>query len=137
MSKLGGKIAIVTGGASGGWPYSRRWAHSSALIGRVGRLGDVARLVLCLASDEFSLMTGRTLFIDGGMRPKKYAELFGYFCLLAGEQAQARREQARRQVNDLRALPQGLAQLAIGEPRSGHQQCCLPPWLLHTNLLPS
>jgi hypothetical protein len=80
-------------------------------------------------------MTGRTLFINGGTSLKKYPELFGHSFLLAGEQAQARREQARRQVNDLRALPKGLTQLAIGEPYSGRQQRCLPPWLLHTNLL--
>jgi hypothetical protein len=82
-------------------------------------------------------MIGRMLFMDGGMSLKKYPELFGHFRLLAGEQAEARREQARRQVDDLRALPQGLAQLAIGESSDGHQQRYLPPWLLHTSLLPS
>ncbi len=58
-----------------------------APIGRVGEPEDVARLALYLASDESSLMTGQTLFIDGGMSLKKYPELFSYFRLMAGEQA--------------------------------------------------
>ncbi len=56
-------------------------------IGRVGEPEDVARLAVYLASDESSLMTGQTLFIDGGMSLKKYPELFSFFRLMAGEQA--------------------------------------------------
>jgi len=52
--------------------------------GRVGETADVARLALYLASDESSLMTGQTLFIDGGTTLKKYPELFSYFRLMGG-----------------------------------------------------
>jgi len=62
------------------------FVHESP-IGRVGEPEDIARLALYLASDESSLMTGQTLFIDGGASLKKYPELFSYFRLLAGEQA--------------------------------------------------
>jgi len=57
---------------------------SEAPIGRVGEPEDVARLALYLASDESSLMTGQTLFIDGGATLKKYPELFSYFRLMGG-----------------------------------------------------
>jgi len=57
-----------------------------APIGRVGEPEDVARLAVYLASDESSLMTGQTLFIDGGGSLKKYPELFSYFRLVGGEQ---------------------------------------------------
>jgi NAD(P)-dependent dehydrogenase (short-subunit alcohol dehydrogenase family) len=52
-----------------------------APIGRVGEPEDIARLAVYLASDESSLMSGQTLFIDGGMSLKKYPELFSYFHL--------------------------------------------------------
>ena len=55
-----------------------------APIGRIGEPEDVARLALYLASDESSLMTGQTVFIDGGTTLKKYAELFSYFRLMGG-----------------------------------------------------
>ncbi len=55
-----------------------------APIGRVGEPEDVARLALYLASDESSLMTGQTLFSDGGATLKKYPELFSYFRLMGG-----------------------------------------------------
>jgi len=50
-------------------------------IGRVGEPEDVARLAVYLASDESSLMTGQTIFIDGGTTLKKYPELFSFFHL--------------------------------------------------------
>ncbi len=50
-----------------------------APIGRAGEPDDVARLALFLASDESTLMTGQTLFLDGGADLKKYPELFGFF----------------------------------------------------------
>ena len=56
-----------------------------APIGRAGEPEDIARLALYLASDGSSLMTGQTLFVDGGASLKKYPELFSYFRLLAGE----------------------------------------------------
>jgi len=55
-----------------------------APIGRVGEPEDVARLAVYLASDESSLMTGQTLFIDGGTTLKKYPELFSYLSLIGG-----------------------------------------------------
>lgn len=50
-----------------------------APIGRVGEPEDIAQLALYLGSDASSLMTGQTLYIDGGASLKKYPELFGFF----------------------------------------------------------
>ncbi len=46
-------------------------------MGRAGEPEDVANLAVYLAGDESSLMTGQTLYIDGGQSLKKYPELFG------------------------------------------------------------
>jgi hypothetical protein len=81
---------------------------------------SVARLALWLASGESLGMTGRTVLIDGGASLKKCAQLFSHSRLLAGGQAQARRKQTGCQVNHPRALPQGLAQLAISEPYNNY-----------------
>jgi NAD(P)-dependent dehydrogenase (short-subunit alcohol dehydrogenase family) len=48
-------------------------------MGRAGEPEDVAGLALYLAGDASSLMTGQTLYIDGGQSLKKYPELFGAF----------------------------------------------------------
>jgi len=48
-------------------------------MGRAGEPEDVARLAVYLASDASSLMTGQTLYIDGGQSLKKYPELFPAF----------------------------------------------------------
>ncbi len=53
-------------------------------MGRVGETEDVARLAVYLASDESSLMSGQTLYIDGGTTLKKYPELFSFLNLMAG-----------------------------------------------------
>ena len=50
-----------------------------APMGRAGEPDDVAKLAVYLASDDSSLMTGQTLYIDGGASLKKYPELFGFF----------------------------------------------------------
>lgn len=50
-----------------------------APIGRVGEPVDVARLAVYLASDDASLMTGQTLYIDGGASLNKYPTLFSFF----------------------------------------------------------
>lgn len=50
-----------------------------APIGRAGEPEDVAKLATYLASDDSTLMTGQTLYIDGGASLKKYPELFGFF----------------------------------------------------------
>jgi NAD(P)-dependent dehydrogenase (short-subunit alcohol dehydrogenase family) len=50
-----------------------------APIGRAGEPEDVARLALYLASDDSSLMTGQTLYLDGGASLNKYPELFRFF----------------------------------------------------------
>jgi NAD(P)-dependent dehydrogenase (short-subunit alcohol dehydrogenase family) len=48
-------------------------------MGRAGEPQDVAELAVYLASDASTLMTGQTLYIDGGQSLKKYPELFGTF----------------------------------------------------------
>ncbi len=55
-----------------------------APMGRAGEPEDVAKLAVYLASDDSSLMTGQTLYIDGGASLKKYPELFGFFGVLPG-----------------------------------------------------
>ncbi len=50
-----------------------------APIGRAGEPEDVAKLAVYLASDDSSLMTGQTLYIDGGASLNKYPELFSFF----------------------------------------------------------
>jgi 3-oxoacyl-[acyl-carrier protein] reductase len=50
-----------------------------APIGRPGEPEDIAALALYLASDESTLMTGQTLYIDGGASLNKYPELFKFF----------------------------------------------------------
>ena len=54
-----------------------------APIGRAGEPEDIAKLLVYLASDESTLMTGQTLYIDGGASLKKYPELFGFFGVTA------------------------------------------------------
>jgi len=49
-----------------------------APIGRAGEPEDIARLLVYLGSDESTLMTGQTLYIDGGQSLKKYPELFNF-----------------------------------------------------------
>lgn len=53
-------------------------------MGRAGEPADVAGLALYLASDASSLMTGQTLYIDGGASLKKYPELFSLFGVVYG-----------------------------------------------------
>jgi NAD(P)-dependent dehydrogenase (short-subunit alcohol dehydrogenase family) len=48
-------------------------------MGRAGQPEDVAQLAVYLASDASTLMTGQTLYIDGGESLKKYPELFDSF----------------------------------------------------------
>ena len=50
-----------------------------APVGRAGEPADVAGLALYLASDESALMSGQTLYIDGGASLNKYPELFRFF----------------------------------------------------------
>jgi NAD(P)-dependent dehydrogenase (short-subunit alcohol dehydrogenase family) len=50
-----------------------------APIGRAGEPEDIAKLLVYLGSDESSLMTGQTLYIDGGASINKYPELFKFF----------------------------------------------------------
>ncbi|WP_322796697.1 SDR family NAD(P)-dependent oxidoreductase [Tepidiforma sp.] len=52
---------------------------AEAPVGRAGEPEDVAGLAVYLAGDVSSLMTGQTLYIDGGASLKKYPELFRYF----------------------------------------------------------
>jgi NAD(P)-dependent dehydrogenase (short-subunit alcohol dehydrogenase family) len=50
-----------------------------APLGRAGEPEDIANLALYLASEESTLMTGQTLYIDGGASVNKYPELFRLF----------------------------------------------------------
>ena len=52
---------------------------AEAPLGRAGEPEDIAKLAVFLASDDSSLMTGQTLYADGGASLKKYPELFGFF----------------------------------------------------------
>ena len=52
---------------------------NEAPIGRIGEPADIAELALYLASDASSLMTGQTLFIDGGANINRYPPLFDFF----------------------------------------------------------
>ena len=45
------------------------WAESHP-IGRIGQPEDIARVVLFLASDDASFMTGSWVNVDGGMMAK-------------------------------------------------------------------
>lgn len=51
---------------------------AEAPIGRAGEPDDIAKLAVYLGSDDASLMTGQTLYIDGGASLKKYPELFSF-----------------------------------------------------------
>ena len=44
----------------------REWMLSNIPLNRIGQPRDVANVVLFLASDESSYMTGSIVFVDGG-----------------------------------------------------------------------
>ncbi|MCA9825615.1 MAG: SDR family oxidoreductase, partial [Dehalococcoidia bacterium] len=46
--------------------------------GRVGEPQDVAALATFLASDAASLMSGQTLYLDGGASINRYPPLFDF-----------------------------------------------------------
>lgn len=50
-----------------------------APMGRAGAPEDVAKLAVFLASDDSSLMSGQTLYLDGGASINKYPPLFDFF----------------------------------------------------------
>jgi len=49
-----------------------------APLGRAGTPEDVANLLVYLASDDSTLMTGQTLYLDGGASINKYPPLFDF-----------------------------------------------------------
>ncbi len=53
-------------------------------LGRAGEPEEVAELAVYLASPVSALMTGQTLYIDGGASLKKYPELFSLFAGVSG-----------------------------------------------------
>jgi len=64
--RLAGKVALITGGASGqGRAAALRYIDSHP-IGRVGTPEDIVHLAVYLASDESSWVTGSIFTIDGG-----------------------------------------------------------------------
>ena len=60
---------IKTGINRAAWDTPQGVASLLQLIpyGRVGRVGDVAKAAVWLASDESDYVTGATLYVDGGM----------------------------------------------------------------------
>jgi NAD(P)-dependent dehydrogenase (short-subunit alcohol dehydrogenase family) len=52
-----------------------------APIGRAGEPEDIASLIVYLASDESTFMTGQALYIERGLSLNKYPELFKLFGL--------------------------------------------------------
>jgi NAD(P)-dependent dehydrogenase (short-subunit alcohol dehydrogenase family) len=68
----------ATAGMTGVPGVEEAFIHE-APMGRPGEPEDVAGLALYLASDESSLMSGQTLYIDGGASLNKYPELFRLF----------------------------------------------------------
>jgi 3-oxoacyl-[acyl-carrier protein] reductase len=51
-------------------PHSdmRSWIESTAPLGRIGQVDDIAPTAVYLASDDSKYMTGETLIVSGGMR---------------------------------------------------------------------
>jgi NAD(P)-dependent dehydrogenase (short-subunit alcohol dehydrogenase family) len=79
MSKLKGKVAIVTGASKGiGACIARSLAAEGAAVvinyasqtplGRIGQARDVAPAVVFLVSDDAAYITGEALLIAGGLR---------------------------------------------------------------------
>ncbi|MCH7801827.1 MAG: SDR family oxidoreductase, partial [Chloroflexi bacterium] len=48
-------------------PAHVTWETTASLLGRMGRVDEIATPVLYLASDHASFITGTTLVVDGGM----------------------------------------------------------------------
>lgn len=61
--------AIKTDINTEAWKTQRAEAELLRLIpyGRIGEVGDVARVAVWLASDEADYINGATLYVDGGM----------------------------------------------------------------------
>ena len=54
-------------GASAADSDLRKWVESSAALGRIGQVDDIAPTAVYLASDNSKYMTGEILTVSGGM----------------------------------------------------------------------
>jgi NAD(P)-dependent dehydrogenase (short-subunit alcohol dehydrogenase family) len=67
-----GWVKAVTTAGSGA---AESWEEGASLLGRMGRPEEIARVVLFLACDEASFVTGATLVVDGGLTITDYPSL--------------------------------------------------------------
>jgi 3-oxoacyl-[acyl-carrier protein] reductase len=68
MSKLTGKVAVVTGTSKGIGSDFEKAAIAQTPLGRIGQPGDIASIAVFLASEDSAWLTGEQLLATGGLR---------------------------------------------------------------------